>query len=104
MRGARGAVLLSLGGWLVCFLGWILLLTSEAVLGCPALMHDSDYGQQSWVWGPPGNRCTWSLAEGTYVQDPPFARYGLILLFVLRPASTLLVAGAIRREGRGKAG
>lgn len=97
-RLVRTAVLASLAIWLFCLAVLIIMLASEAVLGCPPLLHDSDYGETHWIWTPPGNRCTWSLPEGTHVEYPSTARYGTLALFVLWPVGTLAVAVAARRH------
>ncbi|MEX5638106.1 hypothetical protein [Parafrankia sp. FMc2] len=99
-RGVRNAVLVSLVAWLFCLSGWIILLAGEAVLGCPPLMEDSDYGETHWTWAPPGNRCTWSLAEGTHVEYPATARFGMLVLFVFWPVSTVVVARAAQHDRR----
>jgi hypothetical protein len=97
----RWAVLISLAIWLVCLIGWSAALASEVVLGCPSFAPaDSNYGDARWTWNPPGNTCTWTLAEGKHVESPPPARYGILALLILWPASTLGIARAAKRDRR----
>jgi hypothetical protein len=94
----RFAVILSLAVWASCSLTWAGLLASERFIGCRTLTTaGSDYGQQRWVWLPPGNRCTWDLTEGRHTEDPPTARLGILALLVAWPASTVFIAKTARR-------
>lgn len=102
-RNVRMAVLVSLVAWLLCLAGWITLLAGDAIFGCPPFAADSDYGETQWVWMPPGNRCTWVLAEGEHVDYPSTARYGIVGLFVLWLVSTVVVARAARHDRRDNA-
>jgi hypothetical protein len=100
-RRTRIAVILSLVIWAMCVLAWTGLLATERFVGCPSFAPaDSDFGEQLWVWTPPGNRCTWQLAEGRHTEDPPTARYGILGLLVLWPASTWAIARVARSEGK----
>lgn len=81
--------------WALTLLGWIVLLAVEWYftdgVACPLDPNTSLHGTARWSWLPPGRTCTWELPAGTHTDDPPTARLGMLLLFVLWGASLLLL-------------
>jgi hypothetical protein len=93
--------------WLASVIVWVALLAVDAAFGCPEFTPgSSDYGQTSWEWLPPGNKCVYDVSQRyvsydgpeVHTDDPPFARYGILGLLILWPAATAAVVYASRRD------
>ena len=100
----RGRFIIVVLVWALALTGWLSLLGLErsmmGSISCELGDSTSLYGKASWTWDPPGVRCVY-LPKDTglsfrIVEDPPVARLGIAIAFVLwgltllvlRPRST----------------
>lgn len=93
-RRMRGFVVVSLAGWALITLAWVLLLVAEKKGGCPGFDQSGGKpaARSSWQWLPPGRECVYFADGQTHVDAPPDARFGDVLALLAWPWVTLGVA------------
>lgn len=100
--GLATLVRTSLALWVATVFGLAALWSVDRLLGCPAFVSDSDYGESQWRWSGLAKACVYRFAGGTHIDEPGLShghrheRWGEVLFL----SAWLLVTLSIVRVGR----